>query len=109
VSLLSLTFASLSPVIHIALFLLIYPAQSHASRQSSIADNSLQANAGNQTAMNLLAQAPSTIVNPVYFTMNNIRPYNQPVAQAITLVGAIYLLIFSFIVTMVLFPIREIM
>jgi hypothetical protein len=73
------------------------------------ADNSLQANSGNQTAMTLLAQAPSTIVNPVYFTMNNIRPYNQPVAQAITLVGAIYLLIFSFIVTMVLFPIREIM
>jgi len=59
--------------------------------------------------MTLLAQAPGTIVQPVYFTMNNIRPYNQPVAQAITLVGAIYLLIFSFIVTMVLFPIREMM
>jgi len=76
---------------------------------SEYTDTSLQANAGNQTAMTLLAQAPSTIVNPVYFTMNNIRPYNQPVAQAITLVGAIYLLIFSFIVSMVLFPIREIM
>jgi hypothetical protein len=59
--------------------------------------------------MNLLAQAPSTIVQPVYFTLNNLRPYNQPVAQAITLVGAIYLLIFSFIVTMILAPIREMM
>jgi hypothetical protein len=71
--------------------------------------DSLQSNAGNQTAMTLLAQAPGTIVQPVYFTMNNIRPYNQPVAQAITLVGAIYLLIFSFIVTMLLFPVREMM
>jgi hypothetical protein len=74
-----------------------------------MADSSLSQNAGNQTAINLLAQAPTTIVQPVYFTMNNIRPYNQPVAQAITLVGAIYLLIFSFIVTMILFPIREMM
>lgn len=71
--------------------------------------SSLQANAGNETAMTLLAQAPGTIVQPVYFTMNNVRPYNQPVATAITLVGAIYLLIFSFIVTMTLFPVREIM
>lgn len=71
--------------------------------------SSLQANAGNETAMTLLGQAPDTIVQPVYFTMNNVRPYNQPVATAITLVGAIYLLIFSFIVTMTLFPVREIM
>lgn len=59
--------------------------------------------------MLLLSSAPSTIVQPVYFTMNNVRPYNQPVATAITLVGAIYLLIFSFIVTMTLFPVREMM
>ena len=70
---------------------------------------SLQAQSGNATAITLLSQAPSTIVRPVYFTLNNVRPYNQPVATAITLVGAIYLLIFSFIVTMTLFPVREIM
>lgn len=70
---------------------------------------SLQNQAGNETAISLLASAPATIVQPVYFTMNNVRPYNQPVATAITLVGAIYLLIFSFIVTMTLFPVREIM
>ncbi|WWC86960.1 uncharacterized protein L201_001841 [Kwoniella dendrophila CBS 6074] len=68
----------------------------------------LQANAGNATAINALASAPSTISNSVWFTLNNLRPYNQPVAQAITLVGLIYMLIFSFIITMANNSVREI-
>ncbi|GFZ47651.1 hypothetical protein JCM24511_05397 [Saitozyma sp. JCM 24511] len=60
----------------------------------------ISSNSGNTTAMNLLAQAPTTVTNSVYFTMVNLRPYSQPVAQAITLVGLIYMLIFSFIITM---------
>jgi hypothetical protein len=59
--------------------------------------------------MNLLAQAPTTVTNSVYFTMVNLRPYSQPVAQAITLVGLIYMLIFSFIITMNNNAAREIM
>lgn len=46
---------------------------------------------------------------PVFFTMNNLRPYNQPVATAITLVGLIYMLIFAFILTMMNNAAREIM
>lgn len=66
-------------------------------------------NAGNATAMTLLAQAPSTVSSPVSFTLINLRPYNQPVAAAITLVGLIYMLIFAFIITMSGNAAREVM
>ncbi|RXK34817.1 hypothetical protein M231_07935 [Tremella mesenterica] len=69
----------------------------------------IQENANNVTAMNLLAQAPSTIAQSVSFEMINLRPYNQPVATAITLVGLIYMLIFAFILTMTNNAVREIM
>ncbi|KIR35936.1 endoplasmic reticulum protein [Cryptococcus deuterogattii MMRL2647] len=68
----------------------------------------LQDNVNNATALSLVAQAPTTITNAVWFSMNNLRPYNQPVAQAITLVGLIYMLIFSFIMTMTNNAVREI-
>lgn len=45
----------------------------------------------------------------VFYTINNLRPYNQPVANAITLVGLIYMLIFAFIVTMMNMGAREVM
>lgn len=70
---------------------------------------SISENAGNVTAMNLLAQAPSTVTNGVFYTLVNLRPYNQPVATAITLVGLIYMLIFAFIITMTNNACREIM
>ena len=73
------------------------------------ADNSLSEQGGNATAMNTLAQAPTTISDSVHFTLNNLRPYNQPVANAITLVGLIYMLIFAFIVTMTGAAVRDIM
>ena len=41
--------------------------------------------------------------------MYNLRPYDQPVASAITLVGMIYMLIFSFIIAMLNNGAREIM
>lgn len=68
----------------------------------------LQDNINNATALSLVAQAPTTITNAVWFSMNNLRPYDQPVAQAITLVGLIYMLIFSFIMTMSNNAVREI-
>jgi hypothetical protein len=73
------------------------------------AHSSLSENAGNQTAINALAQAPTTVSNCIFFTLNNLRPYNQPVAAAITLVGLIYMLIFAFILTMSGSAVREIM
>jgi hypothetical protein len=59
--------------------------------------------------MGLVAQAPGTVTLPVSFTMINLRPYNQAVASAITLVGLIYMLIFAFIITMTNNAVREIM
>jgi hypothetical protein len=71
--------------------------------------SSLSEQAGNQTAMTNLAQAPTTVSQPVSYTLFNLRPYNQPVAAAITLVGLIYMLIFAFIITMTNNAVREIM
>lgn len=59
--------------------------------------------------MALLARAPTTVSAPVSFSLVNLRPYNQPVATAITLVGLIYMLIFAFIITMAGAGAREIM
>ncbi|TIB72243.1 hypothetical protein E3Q18_00284 [Wallemia mellicola] len=55
---------------------------------------------GNVTAMEALTNAPQTAATPFATTINNFRPFDQPVARAITLVGLIYLTILSFICTM---------
>jgi hypothetical protein len=60
----------------------------------------LTANSGNATAIAAVARAPVTLTTPISYSLVNLRPYNQPVATAITLVGLIYMLIFSFIMTM---------
>lgn len=70
---------------------------------------SLQANAGNAQAITAIASAPGTISNSISYRLFNLRPYNQPVATAITLVGLIYMLIFAFVITMTGNAVREIM
>ncbi|KAF8602424.1 hypothetical protein BDV93DRAFT_444098 [Ceratobasidium sp. AG-I] len=55
--------------------------------------------AGNATALQALAAAPQTLTG-AWWTTVNLRPYNAPVATALTLVGQIYLCIFAFIMTM---------
>ncbi|KAI0699407.1 hypothetical protein BC835DRAFT_1412597 [Cytidiella melzeri] len=54
----------------------------------------------NATAINLLSQAPQTISPGISWRMVNLRPYTAPAAQAVTLVGNIFLVIFAFIMTM---------
>lgn len=54
----------------------------------------------NQTAVQLLAQAPQTISPGVSWNMVNLRPYTTPAALAVTLVGNIFLTIFAFVMTM---------
>lgn len=49
----------------------------------------------NATALQLVAQAPQTLSPAVGFAMVNLRPYTAPVAQAVTLVGQIYIVIFA--------------
>lgn len=51
----------------------------------------------NATALQLVNQAPQTLAPAVGYKMVNLRPYTAPVAQAVTLVGQIYLCIFAFI------------
>lgn len=60
----------------------------------------LTANAANSTLLSLAAQAPQTISTPVWYTMNNLRPFSATVATALLLVGAIYIIIFTFVVSM---------
>lgn len=55
---------------------------------------------GNATAMSNLAAAPQTASNAFAYTAVNFRPFDQPVASAVTLVGLIYLTILAFIQTM---------
>ncbi|KAJ8695609.1 hypothetical protein PTI98_008197 [Pleurotus ostreatus] len=45
----------------------------------------------------VLSTAPQLITRPAYFTLRNLRPFDIPVASAVTFVGLIYLLIISFI------------
>ncbi|TIB58763.1 hypothetical protein E3P77_04175, partial [Wallemia ichthyophaga] len=54
----------------------------------------------NATAMANLAAAPQTASNAFGISTVNFRPFNQPVASAVTLVGLIYLTILAFIQTM---------
>ncbi|KAG1744774.1 hypothetical protein EDB19DRAFT_1694172 [Suillus lakei] len=51
----------------------------------------------NETALQLIAQAPQTISPGIGWTTVNLRPFNAPVASAVLVVGQIYLLIFAFI------------
>ncbi|KAG8707664.1 hypothetical protein FRC08_000367 [Ceratobasidium sp. 394] len=59
----------------------------------------LSSTPGNTGALQALAFAPRTL-NGVWWTTENLKPYNALVATAITLVGQIYLCIFAFIMTM---------
>ncbi|KAF8658234.1 hypothetical protein AX16_002011 [Volvariella volvacea WC 439] len=52
----------------------------------------------NSNSSIILSAAPETILHPVYFTLQNLRPFDVHVATAVTFVGLIYLLILAFFV-----------
>ncbi|KAL1710621.1 hypothetical protein EV121DRAFT_275439 [Schizophyllum commune] len=54
--------------------------------------------ANSSNVANILANAPQLIIQPVSFTLVNLRPFDVPVASAVTFVGLIYLLILSFFI-----------
>ncbi|KAG7094963.1 hypothetical protein E1B28_005764 [Marasmius oreades] len=56
----------------------------------------------------LLTNAPQVITRPIGYTINNTRPFDIPVATAITFVGLIYLLILTFFIVMIGLSAREI-
>ncbi|KAG9043519.1 hypothetical protein FS837_009467 [Tulasnella sp. UAMH 9824] len=53
-----------------------------------------------QTAMTTISQAPQTVSQPFSYQAVNLRPYTKTVSQAVLLVGQIYIIILSFVVTM---------
>lgn len=64
---------------------------------SSIASNAGEAS---QQALTAITQAPQTVSQPFSFEPVNLRPYTKTASQAILLVGQIYIIIFSFVITM---------
>ncbi|KAJ7613506.1 hypothetical protein FB45DRAFT_981788 [Roridomyces roridus] len=50
------------------------------------------------SAGQLLSSAPQIVTRPVGYTIANLRPFDAPVASAVTFVGLIYLLILSFFI-----------
>lgn len=55
----------------------------------------------------ILSTSPQTIVQPVSYTINNLIPFDQPVATAATFVGMLYQLILGFFIVMIAFGARE--
>jgi hypothetical protein len=64
--------------------------------------NSMEPTAARIALWNV-AKAPRTITTPFGFRTKNIRPYNAPVAEAILLVGQIYILIFTSVSSFLVF------
>lgn len=54
----------------------------------------------NTTALTALTRAPTTVNPGAYYGLANLRPYSATVTSAVTFLGFIYLIIFSFILTM---------
>ncbi|KAF8652205.1 hypothetical protein AX16_004508 [Volvariella volvacea WC 439] len=57
---------------------------------------------------NILAVSPQTLIQPVSYTLQNLRPFDVPVASGSTFVGLIFLLILSFFLVMISNAAREV-
>ncbi|KAJ3809871.1 hypothetical protein F5876DRAFT_89230 [Lentinula aff. lateritia] len=64
--------------------------------QSSATNLASSSSSSNLT--NLLARAPQIITQPISFVVNDLKPFDIPVATAMTYVGLIYTLILSFFI-----------
>ncbi|KAK0438647.1 hypothetical protein EV421DRAFT_956682 [Armillaria borealis] len=51
-----------------------------------------------QIIANLSTAAPQILAQPVGYTLNNLRPFDVPVASAMTYVGLIYVLVLAFFI-----------
>ncbi|KAL0572094.1 hypothetical protein V5O48_009872 [Marasmius crinis-equi] len=65
------------------------------------------ANSTSSSLQNLFSNAPQVVTRPIGYTIVNLRPFDVPVASAITFVGLIYLLILSFFIVMIGVSARE--
>lgn len=55
----------------------------------------------------VLSRSPQTLTTPIWYTIDNLAPFNLPVASAVTLVGLIYELMLIFFVVAVEHAARE--
>ncbi|KAF5374176.1 hypothetical protein D9615_008810 [Tricholomella constricta] len=63
------------------------------------------ASSANLTALAL--NSPQTVLTPIAYTFDNLIPFDQPVATAVTFVGLIYQLILSFFIVMICSAARD--
>ncbi|KAJ7651272.1 hypothetical protein FB45DRAFT_1018623 [Roridomyces roridus] len=77
-------------------------AITHQFALQFIANLSTSANAAT-----LLSSPPQLVARPIYYTIANLRPFDVPIASAVTFVGLIYLVILSFFVVMLAATARE--
>ncbi|KAF8468647.1 hypothetical protein JB92DRAFT_2823515 [Gautieria morchelliformis] len=54
--------------------------------------------ASNPNAMTLLSRAPGVVTRPLYYTLDNLRPFDVFATSAADFVGLIYLLIISYLI-----------
>ncbi|KAI0311955.1 hypothetical protein OF83DRAFT_1166149 [Amylostereum chailletii] len=55
---------------------------------------------------NIATNSPQVLTQPAFYTTNNLRPFDVPVATAVSFVGLIYLLILSFLIAVRFFLLR---
>ncbi|PPR02814.1 hypothetical protein CVT26_009600 [Gymnopilus dilepis] len=88
---------------------LIWPsAQASLDAISGMVAIQVAKSAANATNLAMvLSTSPQSITAPVSYQLQNLRPFNIPVATAVTFVGLIYQLILSFFIVMVGLSARE--
>ncbi|EIN11825.1 hypothetical protein PUNSTDRAFT_99099 [Punctularia strigosozonata HHB-11173 SS5] len=77
----------------------IFPQISQVMGQvaaSFAAQTAAKLGASGSNMTNLVATAPQVVTSPIGFTMNNIKPFDVPVATAVNFVGLIYMVILTF-------------
>lgn len=61
----------------------------------------IAASSSSDALASILQTAPQIVTEPISYTIDNLRPFNVPVASAITFVGLIYLLVLCFFIVLI--------
>ncbi|KAK0458673.1 uncharacterized protein EV420DRAFT_1270342 [Desarmillaria tabescens] len=59
------------------------------------------ANSSSSSIASILQSAPQIITQPISYAIDNLRPFDVPVASAITFVGLIYLLVLCYFIVLI--------
>ncbi|KAG6888299.1 hypothetical protein C0995_009298 [Termitomyces sp. Mi166 len=75
--------------------------------QTSFALQAVRQLSSSSDLARIMLNSPQTLTTPISFRINNVVPFDKPVASAVTFVGLIYVLILSFFVVMIAYGARE--